>query len=99
MVDTCYGCEPKHNLFSLMTFPIRIKELGTRLNTTNTSANGSNSSSKGVAAVAALKETIKQVAVGPSHIAVLTESGQVGRFVFSINTDALDLNKPDSSKK
>ena len=71
----------------------RIKELGGRLN-----SGVSGHSSRGVAAVASLKEPIKQVAIGPSHIAVLTEAGTIGRFVFSVNTDALDLNKPDSNK-
>ncbi|KAF2346978.1 E3 ubiquitin ligase EDD ubiquitin-associated domain, partial [Trinorchestia longiramus] len=71
----------------------RIKELGSQLN-----SNGGAAASRGVSAITALKEPIKQVAIGPSHIAVLTESGTVGRFVFSINTDALDLNKPDPNK-
>ena len=67
----------------------RIKELGARLNS---------GGAPGLSAVASLQEPIKQVAIGPSHIAVLTESGAVGRFVFSVNIDALDLNKPDSNK-
>ncbi|XP_047482711.1 E3 ubiquitin-protein ligase hyd-like isoform X2 [Penaeus chinensis] len=64
----------------------RLKELGLRLNW---------SGGVGVSAVAGLRENIRQVAIGPSHIAVLTEDGRVARLVFSINTDALDLNKAD----
>ncbi|XP_069947908.1 E3 ubiquitin-protein ligase UBR5 isoform X2 [Cherax quadricarinatus] len=64
----------------------RLKELGLRLNW---------SGGVGVSAVAGLRENIRQVAIGPSHIAVLTDDGRVARLVFSINTDALDLNKAD----
>lgn len=68
---------------------LRLKELGLRLNW---------SGGIGVSAVAGLRENIRQVAVGPSHIAVLTEDGRVARLVFSINTDALDLNKADNKQ-
>ncbi|KAK4302521.1 hypothetical protein Pmani_025398 [Petrolisthes manimaculis] len=64
----------------------RLRELGLRLNW---------SGGVDVSAVAGLRENIQQVAIGPSHIAVLTEDGRVARLVFSINTDALDLNKAD----
>lgn len=67
----------------------RLKELGLRLNW---------SGGVGVNAVAGLRENIRQVAIGPSHIAVLTEDGRVARLVFSINTDALDLNKADNKQ-
>ncbi|XP_068224173.1 E3 ubiquitin-protein ligase UBR5 isoform X7 [Palaemon carinicauda] len=67
----------------------RLKELGLRLNW---------SGGVGVSAVAGLRENIRQVAIGPSHIAVLTEDGRVARLVFSINTDALDLNKADNKQ-
>ncbi|MPC22949.1 E3 ubiquitin-protein ligase hyd [Portunus trituberculatus] len=67
----------------------RLRELGLRLNW---------SGGVGVSAVAGLRENIRQVAIGPSHIAVLTEEGRVARLVFSINTDALDLNKGDQKQ-
>ncbi|XP_050693642.1 E3 ubiquitin-protein ligase hyd-like isoform X3 [Eriocheir sinensis] len=67
----------------------RLRELGLRLNW---------SGGVGVSAVAGLRENIRQVAIGPSHIAVLTEDGRVARLVFSINTDALDLNKADQKQ-
>lgn len=51
-----------------------------------------------MSAVVGLRENIRQVAIGPSHIAVLTEEGRVARLVFSINTDALDLNKADQKQ-
>ena len=49
-------------------------------------------------AISSLRENIEQVAIGPSHIAVLTQDGRVARLVFSINTDALDLNKAETTK-
>lgn len=67
----------------------RLKELGLRLNW---------SGGHGVSAVSNLRENIRQVAIGPAHIAILTEDGRVARLVFSINTDALDLNKADNNK-
>ena len=54
--------------------------------------------SQGVNAINNLGENVRQVAIGPSHIAILTEDGRVARLVFSINTDALDLNKADTTK-
>ncbi|MCL4123791.1 UNVERIFIED_CONTAM: hypothetical protein GTU68_022993, partial [Idotea baltica] len=67
----------------------RLKELGVRLNW-----NGS----QGVSAVSELHGNIQEVAIGPSHIGLLTEDGRVARLVFSINTDSLDLNKAEQSK-
>ena len=72
-----------------LPFCSRLRELGLRLNW---------SGGIGVSAVAGLRENIRQVAIGPSHIAVLTEEGRVARLVFSINTDALDLNKADQKQ-
>lgn len=54
--------------------------------------------SQGVSAVSELHGNIREVAIGPTHIGILTEDGRVARLVFSINTDSLDLNKVEQTK-
>ncbi|CAG5118734.1 unnamed protein product, partial [Candidula unifasciata] len=43
--------------------------------------------------------TISQCAIGPSHVALLTEDGRVCRVPYYIATDRLDLSKSDTKPK
>jgi len=53
------------------------------------------------AALCNLKVPVKQIVVGPSHLALLLEDGRVCRVSFSIISDRLDLSKndPNDQKK
>lgn len=51
------------------------------------------------AALNGLKVPVKQIVVGPSHLALLLEDGRICRLSFSIISDRLDLSKNDPNKK
>ena len=40
-----------------------------------------------------IREEVKQIAVGPSHFALLFEDGRLARLPFSVISDRLDLSK------
>ncbi|XP_026278748.1 E3 ubiquitin-protein ligase UBR5 [Frankliniella occidentalis] len=50
------------------------------------------------AALSGLKVPVKQIVVGPSHLALLLEDGRICRLSFSIISDRLDLSKNDPNK-
>lgn len=41
---------------------------------------------------------IKQIVVGPAHIALLFEDGRIARLAFSVISDRLDLNKTNEAQ-
>ena len=47
----------------------------------------------GSTALTNIREEVKQIAVGPSHFALLFEDGRLARLPFSVISDRLDLSK------
>ena len=47
----------------------------------------------GVSAVSGIREEVRQIAVGPSHFALLFKDGRLARLPFSVISDRLDLSK------
>ena len=48
---------------------------------------------QGSSALSNIREEVKQIAVGPSHFALLLEDGRLARLPFSVISDRLDLSK------
>lgn len=80
------------NVWSFIVYVIicRLKEVSEKLNRIGITS---------PAALAALKNSIKRVALGPSHIALLLDDGRVCRVSFSLIPERLDLSKNDPAKK
>lgn len=68
----------------------RLKEVAERLNRFGYSPN---------AALSNLKSGIKRIVLGPAHIAILFDDGQICRVSFSVISDRLDLSKNDPVKR
>lgn len=68
----------------------RLRELAERI---NRYGQGS------AAPLAQLRVAVRQVAIGPGHVALLLEDGRVCRLAFSVITERLDLSKQDPSFK
>lgn len=72
-------------------FDYRLRELGEKINRCNYNIPNVLSAIKAGPAV-------KQIAVGPAHVALLMEDGRVGRLAFSVISDRLDLSRTEASK-
>ena len=46
--------------------------------------------------MSSIQAEVKQIAVGPSHFALLFEDGRLARLPFSVISDRLDLSKNSS---
>ncbi|CAG7834599.1 unnamed protein product [Allacma fusca] len=69
----------------------RLRELGEKINRYGLNVPSVLSSLRG-------GPSVRQVAVGPAHIAVLFEDGRVARLAFSVISDRLDLSRSDAAK-
>lgn len=68
-----------------------MRELGEKINRCNYSVPNVLSSVRNGPAV-------RQIAVGPAHVALLFDDGRVGRLAFSVISDRLDLSRSEASK-
>lgn len=46
-----------------------------------------------------MRSSVKKIALGPAHIALLLEDGRICRVSFSVISDRLDLTKNDPTKR
>ncbi|CAL8144298.1 unnamed protein product [Orchesella dallaii] len=69
----------------------RLRELGEKINRCNFNVPSVLSSIRG-------GPVVRQIAVGPAHIALLFDDGRVARLAFSVISDRLDLSRTEASK-